>query len=189
MNTTPVTLDVASLPGSAVFTNEAGSIDFGELLMEKLEPLIITMEACGIIKKTENFGFAMAKPGIDLIDNPWDDPTRLVWMTIGWGPDQERYIANAVRKMRYSARTTFDSIECDVLDFNTPVNSVEDDGTYLWGDFPWGGAAWYGDLNNGLLLLGGVSGYTQQQDHIVAQLILSTFDLAIFELNQAATTS
>ncbi len=181
-------LDVSTLPGGQVYAAQTDhEVDFGDTFDDQLRPVIKHMMTLNLIKKTQSFGFAMVHPDyVNRVRN-WDDPSVLIWMTAGWGPDKDRYVANAARKLRLAARTGHDSIGVRERDIDRPVDSQEPDGTYAWGDFPYGGAVWY--ANPGIasnVLLGAVSALTQQEDDMIASMILQVFGLEIYKANTVA---
>jgi hypothetical protein len=181
-------LDVSSLPGGKVYTDNRGKeVDFGDIFDDQLRPVIKHMMTIGLIKETESFGFAMAEPDTPYISRKWNDPHELVWMTAGWGPKKDLYVANAVRKLRLAARVGGDSIGVHARDIDTPVKSQEPDGTFAWGDFPHGGAVL--DSNpfiSGVVLLGAVSALTAQEDDAIASMILQVFGLEIYKANRVS---
>jgi hypothetical protein len=146
---------------------------------------VMGLQAGGLFKATESFGFAMAAPRIGNITNlnkVWDDADQFVWFVGGWGDQRERYIANAIRKMRALLRldeyhlqwpSTLDiRLKGGQHHFRDIVDSVDEDGNYPWGDFPWGGATivHMGDL----VLVGAVSALSEIEDDFVARLILGS---------------
>lgn len=182
-------LDVSNLPGGRVYTMKPGyDVDFGAIFDDQLRPVIEHMMTVGLITKTESFGFAMAEPDRGYRNQTWDDPSQLVWMTAGWGPEKDRYVANAARKLRVASRLKIDSIEVRELDIKTPVESQEPDGTYAWGDFPYGGAVWVKNaFVSNVLFLSSVSALTQQEDDVIASMIPQVFGLEIYKANHVST--
>ncbi len=189
------TLDVGSLSTGWLIEYDGPrnrvTLDFEELFNEKLRPVITSMMPSSLIRDTASLGFALAHSRHVLRNSVWvsDEPEMLVKMTAGWGPEKNRYIANAVRKLRFSARTHHDSIDAlqfpDLID--TPVDSVDERGDFPWGDFPYGGAVWVTPFIPGeLQMLGAVSGLSQEEDHMVATLILQIFALEIKKLQTPA---
>lgn len=175
-------LDVSSLPGGRVYETKGGhNVDLGEIFDDQLRPVIKHMMTVGLVTETESFGFAMAEPNHT---QAWDDSSQLIWMTAGWGSDKDRYVANAARKMRVASRLGDNSIGVQRHGTNTPVQSQEPDGTFAWGDFPYGGAVWSENrFISGVTLLGAVSALTQQEDDAVASMILQVFGLEIYKAN------
>ena len=178
-------LDVSSMPFDQVYTCQDGSeINLGEFLDSHYDA-IQALAAAGLIKANESFGFAMLRPTLveDYIaTNSWDKPEEFVWFVGGWGPDRDRYIANAIRKLRPLFRLTLSALEGDqlftTLDirfwrpsyFEDVVEQMNDDGTFPWGDFPWGGAV--SESFGEMWLIGAVSCLTEIEDDFIAKLIL-----------------
>lgn len=193
MHTLTKTLDVSVLPTVQAYISPGGNgLDVVAFLEEQVRPVISLLMTNGQIRDVDSFGFAMAMPlhRSMVTDMPavlsfggWDDPEELTWLTWGWGPNRDRYVANAVRKMRYSARTLDDSIvtQEDPGSIDTPVDSAAEDGSFPWGDFPWGGAA-YVDVEE-MAFLGASSALTQREDHHVTVLILSLLANAFHKLD------
>lgn len=182
----PEFLDVSRLP----FSRPIG--DQGFDLAEMIQKMYSTMQfwqASDLVKASDregdpivNFGFAMADPFVYYHQKVWNDPYELAWLVGGWGPLRDRYIANALRKMRAAAREGFNTLRLkhspnhgDV--FRDVVDSVENDGRFRWGDFPHGGAVSVemGELN----LLGAVSVYAEDEDGVVAATLLGFAGLHI----------
>jgi hypothetical protein len=183
-------LDVSKLPFERVYTCEDGSRINLSTLLDSHYDAIQALAAAELIKANESFGFAMAEPMWDedletlqARDAFWDYPEHFVWFVGGWGPNRDRYIANAVRKMRALLRpvingydgmnTMFEStldIRISPSFFSDTVDSQNDDGTFPWGDFPWGGAAFV--RMGGLTMAGAVSCLSEIEDDMVARLIL-----------------
>jgi hypothetical protein len=121
-----------------------GTDDLAALVME-MGTTITDWARLGIITPSDSFGFAAAHPRSELVipasDGRWNNPYKFVWFVVGWGPDGDRYIANAVRKLRPLLRTSKDTLELRLdtsLNFRNVVQSVVD-GKFPWGDFPHGG--------------------------------------------------
>lgn len=144
-----------------------------------------TMMSSGIITQRESFGFAMADPRADY-EQLWDNPEKLIALVAFWGPDGLRLAANAVRKIRAAAREGIDTQTLRLRypgRFLRPVESQEKgSGSFKWGDFPFDGAVWLTSL--GRRLLGAVSAYPQEEDPIVAALILGRIGLDIYQSDQ-----
>lgn len=186
----PQTLEVSRFPNEQLLApmegREGEPINLGSIV-HMMRGSIDYWATMGLIKPNDSFGFAMAEPNGDWHE-VWDDPYALTWLVGGWGPDRDRYVANAVRKMRAAARAGVnDTLEMrlepssDLVEsFRDVVASVEPDGTFLWGDFPWGGAVYqdYGPLN----LLGAVSALSEEEDHAVASGILGLIAVQILRL-------
>jgi hypothetical protein len=170
-------LNVTRLPSQRVYIcKDENTIDLREFLGQYYTP-VAALAREGLVKHNDSFGFAMATPMdtdtyYDVV-KLWDDPEQFTWFVGGWGPNKDRYIANAVRKMRALLREKADTLD---LRFNNPgsfrdkIESVVN-GTYPWGDFPWGGACFVtmGDL----VLAGAISCLSEIQDDFVTRLILS----------------
>lgn len=166
-------LDVARLPRHALF----GTTDMADLVL-RARTAVTAMSNKDLVKQTLSYGFAAAKfiDGKDSVgESPrfnWNDPYEFVWFVTGWGPDQDRYIANAVRKLRATLRTGRDTIELREKElhgkkpFKKKVDSQEEDGSFKWGDFPWGGAAQV--KVGGLVIPTAVSCKLEVEDHILA---------------------
>lgn len=175
-------LDVTTLPRHQTYVCEDGSeIDLKELLDSHYDA-IGALAVARLIKANESFGFAMAKPiheDDDFAPNFWDMPEEYVWFVGGWGPKRDTYIANAVRKMRPLLRSasepelilsTLDLRFCLPGFFQDVVEPRNSDGTFPWGDFPWGGAVTVSFES--WILLGAVSCLSEIQDDSIARLIL-----------------
>lgn len=188
---TGILLDVSAMPFERVYTCDDGSeIDLGEFVDLHYD-VVQALTSNGLVRANDSFGFAMAAPmwGEDLENRLaggdfWDYPQDFVWFVHGWGPDRDRYIANAIRKMRALLRPhriaegwgplTSDSTLEMRFDlpgaFRDKVDQQNPDGTFPWGDFPWGGAV---RVDMGMLMLtGAVSCLSEIEDDMVARLIL-----------------
>jgi hypothetical protein len=170
-------LDVDGLPFDTTYSCSDGhTVIELRSIIDNHQRVIEAMSNLGLVKWNENFGFAMAAPqfGANHLDVMWDNPERLIWYVGGWGPKRKQYIANAGRKLRPMFREEVDStLDLRLIHpdrFEDKVKSIEDDGTFLWGDFPWGGAVM---LQMGqLILCGAVSGLKEIEDDIAARMIL-----------------
>jgi hypothetical protein len=95
----------------------------------------------------------------------------------GWGPEADRYIANAVRKLRLT-RFGMDTLSLTGVDTEEVVESVDDEGRFPWGDFPYGGAV--------RLTMGTVrpwvaaSAFKQDEDVIAASLVGSVIGVQLW---------
>jgi hypothetical protein len=171
-------MDVSSgaLPENAMFGPEGRQIDLMALADDTMAALVPALIQSKIIKsdaKPLSYGFAMATLGPVNIRKYWDNFDKLVLFALGWGPDSQRCIADAVRMMRYSARTTRDSY-CAQREFGSVLNnvkSVEEDGSFTWGDIPLGGAAFVNF--NTRQLLGSTSGFSPEENHAITTSVLS----------------
>lgn len=173
------TLDIATLPRRLTWNGGTkAAIDLGSTALG-MQRVIELMMADGQLTKKDSFGFALANPAA-VLSEVWDDPGQLIAMVMYWGPEGPRYAANACRKLRPSARSGQDSEtlrrEHPEL-FREPIESVEADGTFMWGDFPYGGATYL--TVEGHLLLGAVSALPQEEDPVASRLILGIVGLAM----------
>lgn len=173
------TLDVSGLPISYVWNSGTPeAINLGVVTLG-MKATIRQMMSRGVLTDKESFGFALADPTA-VLSEVWDDPSKLIAMVMYWGPDGLKYAANACRKIRPSARTGQDSEtlrrEHPEL-FRDNVESVEADGTFAWGDFPYGGATYL--TVEGHLLLGAVSALPQVEDPIASRLLTGMAGLAM----------
>lgn len=169
-------LDVSSLPFERTYACHDGTHINMRRFLENFRIGLRYMGQMELIKDTPSFGFAMTQPVIEEeeVHDNWDHPEQFVWFAGGWGPDRDRYIANAVRKLRPLIREGQDStLEMRYRwrdQFEGTVDSVDQNGDYPWGDFPWGGAVRI-DVSF-LVLRGAVSCYKEMEDDGVAYLIL-----------------
>jgi hypothetical protein len=186
MNSTSLArLDIPSLPQETVYTGANGSVNMLEVV-NSFRHVIDELARGGHVKATNSLGFAMAKPAYAPIDtHNWNKPDELAWFVGGWGPNRDRYIANALRKMRALARTCRSSTlamkHVSPGLFENEVDSAEEDGSFAWGDFAYGGALRL--RLNRLEIMGGVSGMTQMQDDFVTYMILATMAQHILEVD------
>lgn len=177
-------LDVSTLPFDQVYVCEDGSrINLRDFL-DRHRVIVEALAAAGLVKSNESFGFAMTQPFPKVIgeddEYSWDEPSEFVWFVGGWGPDRDRYIANAIRKLRPLLRNgaSYDDPLFSTLDirfyqsdfFADRVDSQDDDGNFPWGDFPWGGAVLISFDETALV--GAVSGLSEIEDDFVVKLIL-----------------
>lgn len=174
-------LDVTSLPRECLYGKGEPELDLAGIVTD-LRNAVEDLAHAELIKHNASFGFAMANPA-ENYHEVWDRPEKLVWFVAGWGVDRDRYIANAVRKMRAAARQNHDTLSLGHDDFNLTVESQEPDGSFAWGDFPYGGAA-FAEIK-GYRLLGGVSCLTEVEDHAVASLILGLVGAKMLERDSA----
>ena len=140
----------------------------------------MALAANNVIKSNASFGFVMLPPlwdgQEDFFVDEWDDPYAFTWFAGGWGSDSNRYVANAVRKIRPLLRINDEVSTLSMVlgsgptEFEDVVEQVNDNGDFEWGDFPYGGASVvrYGPLE----LVGACSGFKQVEDHLVTELIL-----------------
>lgn len=119
-----------------------------EVRIKALRPAIEALMNHGLVRDKLSLGGAIGgpiflTPGESLAMPYWNDPYGYVWFVFGWGPDWQKYAANAIRKMRALLRTGVDTLELQLFDsgrFQDRVVSEDDDHNYPWGDFPYGGA-------------------------------------------------
>lgn len=193
-NVTIATLNIDEFPFDREFSFQDGpSVDLGRILFNT-RPLIEYMGSQWFIKENPSFGFAMTKPlwedEPDNYESTWNDPHEFVWLVGGWGPDRDRYIANAIRKLRpllrYAELSTLDMHFYRPDQFKDPVESREQDGSFKWGDFPYGGAVYVqlGDIS----LHGACSAFTQIQDDMVTRVILTHMGEKILESLDSQTS-
>lgn len=183
------TLNIGSLPAELVWNPRTRGAVSLELVAGKVKSSIFTMMESGAIAQRDSFGFALATPDIKLAD-VWDDPEKLIAMVAFWGPEGPRFAANACRKIRAAARENMDT-ETIRRDhpylFLDSVASVEEDGTFTWGDFPYDGAAF--TEVQGRRLLGAVSAFPKEEDPIIARLFTGFIGLAMYISDGGATTT
>ena len=175
----PRTVDVDAFSRSCPYAE----IDLADSVLD-LRTTLDGLVAAGIITFPESntsrsVGIAMAVPnwGAAILD---DDPDSLVRFVVGWGDVSDRVIANAVRKMRPAARTGLDSLQMVRKypgRFEDVVEAQEADGSFLWGDFPYGGASIVTVGRHDVLF--SVSGYTQESDDFVSKLLGARNGLAM----------
>ncbi len=173
-------LDVSKLPTKQVIAcDDDTEIDMEKFLAGHYDDVMALIDR-DRIGSSDSFGFAMASPqtSCSTFHESWDDPSKLVWFVGGWGPNRDRYIANAARKLRALARpmrrtcweSTLEIRMSNPDHFQEVVETQNNDGTFSWGDFPYGGAA---SLRLGnLWLAGACSAFSQVEDQIVTSLIL-----------------
>lgn len=136
------TLDVSRLPREAMYGEGPNRVDLASVVHE-LQNTFQLWVSTEMIKPYTSFGFAAAHPFYHHSNFGWDDPYGFTWFVVGWGDEGNRYIANAVRKLRPALRTKRDTLDLRLNDphlFQDKVESAEADGTFAWGDFAWGGA-------------------------------------------------
>lgn len=178
-------LDVTELPTEWVYSCVDGRlIEMNYLLSAHSETLAV-MAGSGVIKVSASYGFALTVPighndkGWEVSD--WDNPEKFVAFVGGRGPERDRYIANAVRKLRPWLRQAAAGCEFDstlnmrqfcLQLFEQGVESQNTDGTFPWGDYPYGGAVVVSFPE--FALAGAVSGFSEVQDDTVARIILGS---------------
>jgi hypothetical protein len=183
-------LDMSRIPTEQVYCG----FDLAEVV-HGARPAIDTMTRSGLIKPHASFGFVLTDPNFSAeeLQANWDNPYGLGWLAVHWGPEGQRYAANALRKLRAAARNLANTLELrEAADADTTkvgdyfrdiVDSQEPDGSYKNGDFPWGGGVL---LKRPVGTLGGaVSCLRQREDHHVASLLVDTVDRAMTEIAAA----
>lgn len=181
-------LDVSRFPREALYGPADGKqVDLAQIVLG-LRPTFDDWGGQGLIDQTDSFGFAMAKPDIDF-STLWIDPYQYVWFVAGWGPEGDRYIANAVRKLRPLLREGNDTLAIRQWlhgdrHFENVVNSQEPDGSFRWGDFPWGGAT---NLHMGNHELhAAVSCYKEVEDDPAAKVAAALVGMTMLKLDEPA---
>jgi hypothetical protein len=174
-------LDITALPTQLVWNPQTNAaVDLGKVALE-LRGVIEHMMEDDIIAERESFGYALARQ-MPFWSGDLNDPQRLISLVVYWGPEGLRYAANACRKIRAAAREEMDTESIRINHpnrFSDIVASVDDEGNFPWGDFPYDGAA-YVEVQ-GQTLLGAVSAYPKEQDPMVARLVTNHIGLAMFE--------
>lgn len=134
------------------YTNMVEDVSLG-IIIQNCRPAIEAMQQAGLLAtinsagdEVDSFGFAMTDPYLTYAElkEVWDDPYRLAWLVGGWGSYADKCIANAVRKLRVSARTGKDSFTVGKYMrhlIDNPVGVIDADGRFEWGDFAFGGSA------------------------------------------------
>jgi hypothetical protein len=162
------TLDVTTLPD----TFEYQHFQLADLI-DTIKPTVEFWSELGVVRKVDSFGFAVSitSPNLEVTEDHWDHPESYVTFVGGWGEERDRYIANAVRKMRASIRTGLDTLHMvgGGSEFREIVASQAEDGSFAWGDFPYGGATFVNFGNYEILVA--VSALTQEEDDLVAGFI------------------
>lgn len=181
------TLDVDRLPREAWIGPEGNRLNLADIVQQQRTMLDGLMEQ-GRLRLTPNFGFAAAKPVLTEGEpvTHWDDPYAFTWFVTGWGFEAKRFIANAVRKLRATLRHQMSSLDIVDLEatstrawvFANRVASQDPDGSFAWGDFPYGGAV-LTDTGSKYQLACSCSGFAQAEDHAVSQLLGSLMTLEI----------
>lgn len=166
-------LDITSFSREAKFGVGGEAIDLASVVVSCLAPVIKPWTKAELLEETDNFGFAMAYPGLDYA-SVWDDPSAFTWFVVCWGHEGHRYAANALRKLRPALRWQRDTLELrlnqrDPEPFQDVVTSSKGDKTFVWGDYPWGGATFVRVGN--FVLPCAVSCYKEVEDDAVAKTI------------------
>lgn len=151
-----------------VFPTEAlyQGFDVVPLMWKMLYASVPDWQAAGVVKRNDSFGFVAAKPRA-MVDwaEAWDDFDELIWFGIGWGPEAQRYMRNAARKIRASARIGRPTLYLVENKFKLWANPIDGDCEDYHSDFPWGGAAAVRKRQ-----LTGTSALTQEQDDAVSHM-------------------
>lgn len=181
-------LDVSTLPTEAQY--EKGGLKTNlAAIPYRMRGALDALVAGDLIKENESFGCAVAHPydlnAAVLEQWAWDDPDDFIWFVTGWGPQRDKYIANAVRKLRPALREQVDtlSMRCqpDVYDDGESVESVDDEGRFPWGDFSWGGATF---VQVGMMYLPtSVSCLAEVEDDAVAKLLGGTIGAEMLKID------
>jgi hypothetical protein len=143
-------------------------------LVQFLQAGVTSWQASGCARSTPSFGLVALSPKFaGQYSSVWSSPSQLMegGMVLGWGPEWRRYVANALRKCRAVAREGLDSLYIanhEPSRFRDPVEEFDDNGEFLDGDFPWGGAVTMGSGPEEYIV--GVSSLTQEEDDLVARL-------------------
>ena len=153
--------------------NHGKFYEIGVILENFLRATIKAWQGTGFARQNDSFGLVVADPGRGgEYHEIWDKPSELIagGLVIGWGHDWRRYAANALCKIRATAREGLDTR--DIFE-NSPelfqLNPSKSNASpFIWGDFPHGGAVIDGNGTNQLLV--GVSGLTATEDHRTARL-------------------
>jgi hypothetical protein len=166
------TLDVGKLPQHAHYGTDTRETDLA-YEVTRMRTTIGLWEQVKLVKPNKSFslGFAAARPKLNPVRPEWDDPYDFVWFVAGWGDDRERYIANAVRKLRASLRTGEDTLALRLGEsdqFEDVVDSAVG-GKFPWGDFPYGGSTFVRVGN--VLLPCAVDGFREVENDFVAKTI------------------
>lgn len=153
-------------------------LDLAECIQQS-RPILEQMTALGLIGPASkgSFGFAMADPfaamSPDGYQHLYQDPHKLVWLVGGWGPDRDRYIANAIRKMRAAARTGLDTLLLATQEQPEAVFenfSSQSSATARYEEEYGFGGATFG-YYRGRCLLFSVSTYPQEHDPVASLLV------------------
>jgi hypothetical protein len=131
------------------------------------------------------FGLAIADPAfsngtLNGSYEGWDDPSKMGWFVYGTGRKGRRYAHDAVRANRAAGRLgggTLLSLTYDQGRFQDPVDSVEPNGTFLWGDST-DGSSCYVDFGAHRILIG-VSGLQPDENAFFANALGGAAGLAM----------
>lgn len=162
-------IDVSRFPRELLFGPPDNQVDLGSVVMG-LRSTFDSWAREGLVKKHSSFGFAVADPSSRFMD--YNNPYDFVWFVVGWGEEGDRYIANAVRKLRSALRFHRDTLDLRLSmpeGFQDTVPSVDENGEFPWGDFPWGGATFV--RVGGITLPCSVSTLKEVEDDAAAKTI------------------
>ncbi len=176
-------LDVSALPTDWSYDCADGSVVGMDYMFPVYGDTLAQMEASGLITSSGSYGFALSVPlphdGAGWQPNDWNEPNKFVAFVGGRGPERNRYVANAIRKLRPWLRQAIEGGEFDsTLNmrlfapelFQDGVESQDTDGTFPWGDYPWGGATVISFPE--FALAGAISGFSEIEDDFVCRMIL-----------------
>ena len=174
-------LDMSALPSATIYNNDTPAGVSLEKTVRDMRPAIEQMMADGIVAQRDSFGYALARPATNYTRH-WNNPDTLIGLVVWWGSEGPRYAANACRKIRASARLGKDTESIRIHQpekFRDVIESVDDDGNFRGGDFPYDGATFVKVQDR--LLLGAVSAYPKEQDPLVSRLVTGHIGLVMFE--------
>ena len=165
-------LDMSLFPRIAMI----GSIELSAEIERIARPAYEAMSAARAVQKHTSFGYAVTYPNASAKD--FNNPEKFLLLVGGWGPQWERYAANAVRKIRPVLRSRVDSLWLTVNKlsgampdaFDDEVASANADGTFSWGDFPYGGA-YTVDLIDETEVIVAVSCLAQEEDDTASRFV------------------
>ncbi len=143
-------LDVSLLPFEQKYALNGQTLGLSRVI-EAVQSAVwrLSITEPPLVEKNMSFGFAMGDPKFTKRQRAnaavWDVPENLAWLVGGWGAQRDRYVANAVRKLRPACRTGKSTLDLSLNDRELFLDEVESEcepGQYPWGDYPWGGATW-----------------------------------------------
>lgn len=187
-------VDVTRVPRTALVRG----VDFADLTKRYMGPSLACQSP--VLRDHSSWGLVVTWP----LKATWDlrtllktDPYSVFWFATGDGDEQDRYIANAMRKVWPALLGEDDSLRLKRQghEFPNPVPSADDEGRFPMGSFPHGGAklVWFGDLQG----YGGLSALDETEDDVAAgngagyayakadQLVEGNVDLLVQELESA----
>lgn len=155
-------------------------------------------------RSRHTFGYALGVPFHDgEARNPskhWNEPGKFVWLVGGWGHHKNRYIANAVRKLRAVTRLGQDTLplaldpelrkhnfvgaitEAEIEHEKDLVNTDPTHTEFRWGDFTFGGGVIL--TKGGIIQTGAGSGDTQQNDDDIMKRAIGTLLDALIDIDR-----